>query len=234
MPSAVVRGRRQRPQCVVGQRPDRAKGVIGRHALFRREVAEHVAGLLVVSAHYVAPFRSAGSMVVRRDRSGDPASPSFQQPARWDGIFEVMHDPHFMACLRKSGPRPGSPDTLPSRRCLQKEIPVIFLAETDGVLVGSCALAVIPGLTRGARPFGVIENVVTHAAHRRQGIGTTLLQHAVSCAWERRCYKVMLLTGSKRPEMLRFYDSAGFQAGVKTGFVMWNPNVQIPLRSPTR
>ena len=117
---------------------------------------------------------------------------------------------------------------------LQKEIPVIFLAETDGVLVGSCALAVIPGLTRGARPFGVIENVVTHAAHRRQGIGTTLLQHAVSCAWERRCYKVMLLTGSKRPEMLRFYDSAGFQAGVKTGFVMWHPNVQIPLRSPTR
>ena len=34
---------------VVGQRPDRAKGMIGRHALFRREVAEHVAGLLVVS-----------------------------------------------------------------------------------------------------------------------------------------------------------------------------------------
>ena len=111
-PSAVVRGRRQRPQCVVGQRPDRAKGMIGRHALFRREVAE-----------YVAPLRSAGSMVVRRDRSGDPASPSLQQPARWDGIFEVMHDPHFMACLRKSGPRPGSPDTLPSRRCLSVRWP---------------------------------------------------------------------------------------------------------------
>ena len=45
------------------------------------------------------------------------------QGTRWDGIFEVMHNPHFMTCLRKSGPRPGSPDTLPSRRCLSARWP---------------------------------------------------------------------------------------------------------------
>ena len=113
---------------------------------------------------------------------------------------------------------------------LEREVPLLFLAEMNGVLVGSCALAVIPGLTRGARPFGTIENVVTHADYRQQGIGTKLMEHAVACAWERGCYKVMLMTGSKREETLRFYEHAGFHRGVKAGFVMWNPQVQLPPR----
>jgi len=36
--------------------------------------------------------------------------------------------------------------------------------------------------------------------------------------------------GSKREETLRFYEHAGFHGGVKTGFVMWNPHVQLPPR----
>ena len=41
----------------------------------------------------------------------------------------------------------------------------------DGQLVASCNLAVIPNLTRGGRAYGVIENVITDAAHRGQGRG---------------------------------------------------------------
>ena len=46
------------------------------------QVAEHVGGLLIVSAHDRAPF-SVGSIVVRRDQSVDPISRSFSaEPAR--------------------------------------------------------------------------------------------------------------------------------------------------------
>jgi len=34
---------------------------------------------------------------------------------------------------------------------------------------------VIPNLTRACRPYGVIENVVTHSSHRGQGWGHALL-----------------------------------------------------------
>ena len=67
---------RHRLQRVVRQRADRAERMIGRHALFRRQVTEHVLGLLIVAAHDGAPF-SVGSIVVRRDRSVDPISRTF-------------------------------------------------------------------------------------------------------------------------------------------------------------
>jgi GNAT superfamily N-acetyltransferase len=101
----------------------------------------------------------------------------------------------------------------PKVRCL--------VGEVDNRLVTSCTLVIIPNLTRGTRPYGLIENVVTHAAYRQKGLGTRLLHHALQLAWEQNCYKVMLLSGRKDEETLRFYEKAGFQRGVKTGFVAY-------------
>jgi GNAT superfamily N-acetyltransferase len=94
-----------------------------------------------------------------------------------------------------------------------------FVAEVDGEIVSTCTLAIVPNLTRGARPYGLVENVVTHPDFRRRGIGTRILQASLAFAWEQGCYKVMLLTGRKDDGTLRFYRQAGFEAGVKTGFV---------------
>jgi GNAT superfamily N-acetyltransferase len=86
-------------------------------------------------------------------------------------------------------------------------------------LVSSCTIAVIPNLTRGCRPYGIIENVVTDTAHRRRGYGTAILHAALSYAWSERCYKVMLLTGRKDEAASRFYQSAGFDPNGKQAFI---------------
>lgn len=94
-------------------------------------------------------------------------------------------------------------------------------ADVDGKIVSTCTLAIIRNLTCGAKPYGLIENVVTHPDFRKRGLGTRLLRAALELAWGADCYKVMLLTGRKDPATLRFYEQAGFESGVKTGFVAW-------------
>ena len=95
-----------------------------------------------------------------------------------------------------------------------------YIVARDGErVVSTCALTVIPNLTRSTRPYGLIENVVTHPDYRKRGIGTRVLRHALDIAWSRNCYKVMLLTGKKDEGTLRFYENAGFLRGEKTGFI---------------
>jgi len=89
----------------------------------------------------------------------------------------------------------------------------------DGAIVCSCTLTVIPNLTRGCRPYGLIENVVTHAQYRNLGYGKAILAEALSHAWSVNCYKVMLLTGRKDDAIVRFYESAGFNRNDKQAFV---------------
>jgi GNAT superfamily N-acetyltransferase len=89
----------------------------------------------------------------------------------------------------------------------------------DGRLVSSCALCIILNLTRGCRPYGVIEQVVTHIDHRRKGYGKAVLKAALSYAWSRNCYKVMLLTGRKNEATYQFYESVGFDRHAKQAFL---------------
>lgn len=93
-----------------------------------------------------------------------------------------------------------------------------FVAATPGGLVGSCNVSILPNLTRGGRPFAVIENVVVDDKFRRAGIGRTIMDRAVEFARSRNCYKVVLTSSRKRTEAHRFYESIGFDGNSKVGF----------------
>ena len=93
----------------------------------------------------------------------------------------------------------------------------------DASLISSCALTIIPNLTRGCRPYGVVENVVTHVDHRRRGYAKEVLRKALEDAWGAKCYKVMLLTGRKDEATFRFYESAGFDRHGKQAFIAQPP-----------
>ncbi|RZL35339.1 MAG: GNAT family N-acetyltransferase [Rubrivivax sp.] len=92
-----------------------------------------------------------------------------------------------------------------------------------GALIASCNLAVIPNLTRGGRPYGVIENVVTQPDRRGRGHGEAVVRHAIGQAWAAGCYKVVLTTGRKDPAVWAFYERCGFDGGDKRAFVVRRP-----------
>jgi GNAT superfamily N-acetyltransferase len=93
-----------------------------------------------------------------------------------------------------------------------------FVVEQGNRLISACNLTIVPNLTRGARPFGVIENVITHPDFRRQGLAKLILEQAVDTARQAGCYKVMLLSGTKRPEAHALYEKVGFRKDTKVGF----------------
>ncbi|WP_330632427.1 GNAT family N-acetyltransferase [Halocatena halophila] len=96
---------------------------------------------------------------------------------------------------------------------------VIVVVEHEAQLVGTCQLSIVPNLARDGRPFGVIENVITHEAYRNQGFGRLCLSHAIAIAEERYCYKIQLQTGTDQEWKRQFYESCGFDRHEKTGFV---------------
>ena len=79
----------------------------------------------------------------------------------------------------------------------------IIVAKVGGELAATCQLGVIPTLSNGGRPFGIIEHVVTASAFRRQGLSQKVLEQALSLAWGLDGYKVMLLSGEGRDEALQ-------------------------------
>ena len=95
----------------------------------------------------------------------------------------------------------------------------LIVNEVDGRLVSSCVCVIIPNLTRSVRPYAFIENVVTHRDFRCRGLARECLNYARDIALRENCYKMMLLTGSKDPNTLRFYEKAGYNSSDKTAFI---------------
>ena len=97
----------------------------------------------------------------------------------------------------------------------------LIVNEIGGKIISSCVCVIIPNLTRSVRPYAFVENVVTHGDYRGKGYATECLNYAKRIAEKENCYKMMLLTGSKRPETLKFYENAGYNSSDKTAFIQW-------------
>lgn len=95
----------------------------------------------------------------------------------------------------------------------------LFVLVSDGRVVASTYLNVIPNLTRSAAPYAVIENVVVEEALRGTGLGKQIMALTLRAAWDAGCYKAMLLTGSGSPLTHAFYKACGFDPDAKTAYL---------------
>ena len=97
----------------------------------------------------------------------------------------------------------------------------IIVNEINGKILSSCVCVIIPNLTRDVRPYAFIENVVTNENYRGKGYATECLDYAKEIAIKNNCYKMMLLTGTKKESTLNFYKNAGYNSEDKTAFIQW-------------
>lgn len=95
---------------------------------------------------------------------------------------------------------------------------VVAEDEENSKIVSSCCCTIILNLTHNQRPYAVVENVVTDENYRCKGIATDCLNFAKEIAIKNNCYKLMLMTGSKKETTLNFYRKAGYTDTTKTAF----------------
>ncbi len=118
------------------------------------------------------------------------------------------------------------PDKTPTIMALWKHILEdenyhLIVAEVCGKIVSSCMCVIISNLAYGQRPMAFIENVITDVEYRRQGLATECLNYAKSIAEKEHCYSLVLLTGSKKEGVYKFYRQAGYESESKTAFIHW-------------
>ena len=134
----------------------------------------------------------------------------------FDGLMELYMQLH-------DNPMPAkTPEIMELwQRILNDKAHHIIVAEEDGKIVSSCVCVIIPNLTHNQQPYAFVENVITDERYRKRGLATECLNYAKKIAEGANCYKIMLLTGSKKESTLNFYRQAGYNSEDKTAFIQW-------------
>lgn len=99
----------------------------------------------------------------------------------------------------------------------------VFVSDVGTRIAATCMLITAPNLLRGGRGHAYLDNVATHPEFRRQGHGRAVIEAALAEAWARDCFHVLLQSGRKDPGVHRFYETCGFEPGVRIGYVARQP-----------
>jgi len=86
----------------------------------------------------------------------------------------------------------------------------VFVAESDGQVVGLAHLQVSPAIER-ERPSGKVGALVVDAEHRGRGVGRALMQALEDDARLRGCGSLFLTTREARADAHAFYEQVGFE-----------------------
>jgi GNAT superfamily N-acetyltransferase len=89
---------------------------------------------------------------------------------------------------------------------------LMVVENQKGEVIGTMQLSFIQYLTYQGGIRAQIEAVRIHKDHRGSGLGTNMLEWAISRAKEKGAHVLQLTTDKKRPEALRFYKNMGFKA----------------------
>jgi GNAT superfamily N-acetyltransferase len=122
---------------------------------------------------------------------------------------------------------PLSPEEMRAAFAEMRAVPgyELLVAETDGEIVATTVLAVLPGFAYHCSPFAVVEYVVVDDKERRKGIGRELMEAVIERARKAGCYKIMLTSDSRRDAAHAFYESLGFEASAR-GYRLYFPSTR--------
>ena len=89
---------------------------------------------------------------------------------------------------------------------------LVAVEASDGELVGTMQLTLLPGLSRGGATRMQVEAVRIAEGRRGLGLGSAMLEWAIGEARSRGAALVQLTSDARRADARRFYERLGFAA----------------------
>ena len=86
-----------------------------------------------------------------------------------------------------------------------------LVAESEGEVVGTLVVAILPNLAHGGAPYAVVENVAIAETQRGRGVGTALMRAAFHKARLAGAYKLTLSANLSRERAHEFYRRLGLK-----------------------
>jgi GNAT superfamily N-acetyltransferase len=85
----------------------------------------------------------------------------------------------------------------------------VFVLRSPNKIVGMVNLLITISTAEGGFVL-VLEDLIVHKEHRRQGFGTQLLHHAIDFAKKKKFLRITLLTDKPNEQLKRFFAKNGF------------------------
>jgi len=136
-----------------------------------------------------------------------------------NGIFirEATEEdlPEVLALYCESGIEDGMSFTVEEARvhfAYLKRYPSfrVFVALAGQTVAGTYELLIMDNMAKRGKRSGIVEDVAVHPHYRGQGIGRSMMEHALEQCRLAACYKLTLSSNLKREDAHRFYDALGF------------------------
>lgn len=90
----------------------------------------------------------------------------------------------------------------------------VLVAKINDQIVGCGTIFYLPIPAHG-NSYAFLEGIVVDDKHRGKGIGTELSKRVVAIAKNKKCYKIIFMSGMDRADIHKFYENLGFK---KWGF----------------
>jgi ribosomal protein S18 acetylase RimI-like enzyme len=88
----------------------------------------------------------------------------------------------------------------------------LVVVDSGNNIAGMLQLTFIPYLSHIGSWRCLIEGVRIHSEFRGQGLGTKLIEWAISHARKKGCKIIQLTSDKRRPDAISFYQALGFEA----------------------
>jgi len=96
------------------------------------------------------------------------------------------------------------------RRMISYPFYKVYVAESEGQVLGSFELLIMDNLANGGLPSGLVEDVAVAREAQGRGIGKAMMLFAMEECRREGCYKLALSSNQIRVEAHGFYEALGF------------------------